>query len=122
MQYLWYTTCLCQRKMSGLEKDMQLLLKPNHFAIVCHEKKLRLMPHQKNQVHCVNETDSEDSDLTEWVNALYSYGQQCDKNVACEMLIAAKPVTFQIDIDASVNLLPECNVPKHHRFRRQQNS
>jgi len=70
------------------------------------------MPHHKKQVHCENETDSEDSDSTEWVNALHSYGQPCDKNVKCEMLIAAKPVTFQIDTGASVNLLPECNVPK----------
>jgi len=103
---------LVKEKCPAWGKTCKSCFKRNHFAKMCHQtgkgKAFSTSQGQMKQVHGVDETDSEDS--AEWVNALHS--QQCDRNVKCEMLIAAKSVTFQIDTGASVNLLPERSVPK----------
>ena len=101
-----------KEKCPAWGKTCKSCYKLNHFAKMCHQTGKGKMPttsrYQNKQVHGVDETDSEDS--TEWVNALHS--PQQDRNVKCEMLIATRPVTFQIDTGASVNLLPEHYIPK----------
>ena len=101
-----------KEKCPAWGKTCRSCSKPNHFAKMCHQtsrgKTYTPKHHQSKPVHGVDDTESDES--AEWVNALHS--QQADRNVKCEMLIAAKPVTFQIDTGASVNLLPERNVPK----------
>ena len=74
----------------------------NHFAVVCKKKK-------KGKVHAVYEEDSE-SDYehiaTVTTEDVYSVHDKSEKQIFAKMLVDLKPVKFQIDSGASVNLIP----------------
>ena len=79
-------------------KSCSLCKGRNHFAKKCYKS---------SKVRVLQESDSfSDSDV-EWINVIQINSVDTnDKEVHAEMLIDKKPVKFQLDYGASVNLLP----------------
>ena len=69
----------------------------NHFAAKCPRAK------SVNAVETSSESDS--SDGCEWINSVTS-NPKSSADVRCRMLVSGKPVVFQVDTGAAVNILP----------------
>ena len=78
------------------------------------KKQTKKKPHN-DKVHKVEEDSSSSETEEEWVNML-STGKSTtgkSKSIKCRLQVGPdrKPLTFQVDTGASVNILPECYAP-----------
>jgi len=83
----------------------------NHLAIKCRGR--RKPGFKRGKVHSLDDyTDEENDDDTEWISALdMTSSPPGPKDIKCNMIVSGKPVIFQVDSGATINVLPEKYAP-----------